>query len=308
MDDMNDAKVDIYRDVGSVDIYCPQKNDTEKLPVIFYVHGGAWHLGDKSRAVAPCEDLCKEGYICVATSYGLSCASNTQIEFMLGLIIVFLTGLALVAKSVAQMLLIFIFLVVVVSFLVVLWAFLPRPHVEHPDHILDVARNFKWVLENISEYGGDPNRIVVMGHSAGGHLASLLSTNSTYLEQLGVPTKSIRACISVSGVYSDVRLKETSIGRQLLQNAFGYRQQFYDAFPIYHVTEKTPPFLLLNAGMDITLKRHSFDFHYVLRQSGAYVETAYFDDKSHWNIMEKWGTKNRNILDKVQEFLRAIEL
>jgi len=52
----------------------------------------------------------------------------------------------------------------------------------HPTHVQDVALAFNWVYRNIAEYGGDPDNIYVFGQSAGGHLVSLLATDSTYLQ------------------------------------------------------------------------------------------------------------------------------
>src|SRR5262249_20728636 len=48
------------------------------------------------------------------------------------------------------------------------------PAVRHPEHIKDVARAFAWTYENVGQHGGNPKRIIVAGHSAGGHLAALL--------------------------------------------------------------------------------------------------------------------------------------
>src|SRR5262245_21362401 len=48
------------------------------------------------------------------------------------------------------------------------------PAVKHPEHVKDVARAFAWTRKNIAAYGGDPDRIILAGHSAGGHLVSLL--------------------------------------------------------------------------------------------------------------------------------------
>lgn len=52
-----------------------------------------------------------------------------------------------------------------------------------PAHAKDVAAALKWVRELIEIYGGDPNKIFLSGHSAGGHLASLLATDHRYLEE-----------------------------------------------------------------------------------------------------------------------------
>ena len=56
------------------------------------------------------------------------------------------------------------------------------PKVQHPAHIQDVAKAFAWTCANIGKYGGDADQIFCMGHSAGGHLVSLLATDESYLK------------------------------------------------------------------------------------------------------------------------------
>src|SRR3954447_11650612 len=56
------------------------------------------------------------------------------------------------------------------------------PKVTHPEHIKDVARAFAWTSKNISKYGGNPTALFLCGHSAGGHLVSLLATDRNYLK------------------------------------------------------------------------------------------------------------------------------
>jgi len=307
------TSVKVYDNLGTaqkkVDVYAPPENQAFPLqgyPVVFYVHGGAWHVGDKQNAQQTCQALAQEGYVSVAASYSLSCMSNPQMEAILGVVIIVMLALALTSRSVTQMMLVFVLMVIIVFFFVILWMFLPREHVEHPDHILDVAQAFRWTVDHIEEYGGDPNKIYVVGHSAGGHLAALLSTNFHYLDSVGVTPDKVRACVAISGVYSDKRMQQTRLGTQLLLNAFGHRKHYYDAFPVYNVTKDTPPFLLINAGMDISLKRHTLDLHYVLRQSGVFVETEYFENKSHWNIMHGWKRDNA-VLSKIQNFIEEVE-
>ena len=69
-----------------------------------------------------------------------------------------------------------------------------------------MARAFAWTYHNVARYGGDPERIVVVGHSAGGHLASLLVTDPGYLADpaLRLPREVrqfLRGVIGVCGVY-----------------------------------------------------------------------------------------------------------
>lgn len=289
-----------HADGRSTDVYTPLTEGPS--PVVFFVHGGAWHVGkkDNDSATQVCSALAQEGFVCVSASYRLSSPSNQQIQSVLVVVVGILMTLALTSPSMVQMLFVLLFTVTVMLFALALWPSETTETVQHPQHIQDVAKQYRWTLQHAAEYGGDPNTVFVMGHSAGGHLVSLLSTNPAYLE--GAPRPA--GCVSISGVYSDKRLQETSIGRQILKNAFGSRQHYYDAFPVYSVTKESCPFLLINAGVDISTKRHSFDFHYALRQAGVFVQTSYFDDQTHWSISKDWRGKNRRVLDEVLAFLK----
>ena len=74
--------------------------------------------------------------------------------------------------------------------------------VKHPDHIHDVAKAFAWVKENAGKYGGDPKKLFISGHSAGGHLVALLATDESYLKAEKCSTTDIRGVMALSGVYT----------------------------------------------------------------------------------------------------------
>lgn len=296
----------------AIDVY-PTEVGSGLRPVIFYIHGGGWHLGSKASGRAPCQALSKVGYVCVSTTYRLSNPVHDQLEMGLALGSIVLVALALAAATGHQMLLVLVIGILFVVFMGILWVLLPsddsgqRSSI-HPDHIRDVAQSFRWTKDHIAEYGGNPQEIYVMGHSAGGHLAALLATNFNYLKEVDCQPADIQACIGVSGVYSDVRMKQTRGGTQLLHSAFGRRQYYYDAFPVYNVSVDTPPFLLINAGIDVTLKRHTLDFHYMLKQNGIFSEVAYFDDRSHINITKQWDSpENEQVIQKVKTFIEEVQ-
>jgi acetyl esterase/lipase len=297
-----------------VDVYTSSdysKDESNLKPVIFYIHGGAWHTGNRSKAKHPCETLSKNGYVCVATSYRLSNINGPELEMVLISIVTILTLLTVASQTLAQMVFMLSVMFFTLIIFLLLWTCLSNDQIKHPDHIQDVADSFKWTVENVKQYGGDPDKICIMGHSAGGHLATLLSTNTYFLENIGVDPTKIKGCISLSGVYSDERLKSMPGGLQLLQNAFGKRDNYYDAFPIYNISQSTPPTLLINAGLDIGLKRHTLDYHYALKQAGIYINTVYFDHCTHWDIYANWGQKEINecVFIKIHEFVQeAIDL
>jgi acetyl esterase/lipase len=119
------------------------------------------------------------------------------------------------------------------------------PEVRHPEHIKDVARAFAWVHKNIGKHGGRKGELFVAGHSAGGHLAALLSTDETYLKEHGLSLKDIRGAIPVSGVYE---IPDDAVCAMAFGKDPARRRQ---ASPLHHVHPGTPPFLILYGDREL---------------------------------------------------------
>lgn len=290
-----------------LDIYRPDSKSLAKnAPVVLMIHGGAWHIGHRDSLQPAAIHMAKQGYVCVLPAYSLSFIDNAALDAILTLFIVILFLFALTSQSLHQFILLLAILAIGSLCFVLLTSWLPQQHVQHPDHIEDVAMATAWVQRYIHQYQGDEKQLVIMGHSAGAHLASLLCTNQRYLIQAGADPTMIKGCVCLSGVYSDVRLQETTMGEKLLFSSFGKRTEFYDCFPIYHTGLHNPPFLLINAGHDISLKRHTLDFHYSLKQQGVYVKSIYYPDRVHLNIHLEWGNKQRNhqVWSDIDQFLQ----
>jgi arylformamidase len=133
------------------------------------------------------------------------------------------------------------------------------PQVEMVTIFRDVAKSLGWVYAHISEFGGDPSRMFVMGHSAGAQLAALLCTDEQYLKAEGVPFGALKGCVPVDGDTYDIpAIIETAETRRRAhgepQLKFGHREKFgndpekhreYSA--VNHVAKGKgiPPFLVL---------------------------------------------------------------
>src|SRR5204863_6297808 len=76
----------------------------------------------------------------------------------------------------------------------------------------DIAKAIHWAHDHAKEYGGDPNSIYVMGHSAGAHLAALVCTDDRYLKAEGLSLSIIKGCVPVDSAVYDVKKQIDSVG------------------------------------------------------------------------------------------------
>lgn len=88
------------------------------------------------------------------------------------------------------------------GYLVVVPDYIKAPKGKFPQFVEDGARAAAWVKANIAEHGGDPNSIFMAGHSAGAHLAGLLLSNASYLQQYGLVPKDFKGFAGLAGPYN----------------------------------------------------------------------------------------------------------
>ncbi len=173
------------------------------------------------------------------------------------------------------------------------------PAHSHPAQIEDVAAAFAWTAHNIARYGGDPARIYVGGHSAGGHLAALLALDPHYLQAHGLSPASIRGVASISGVY-DVRFF----------TQFGLtpgRQR--DASPEVHVTFGAPPFLLIYCQWDYAgLGKQAKHFAAALSEAGVPVRVVRIPGKTHVTEIPSIGRAGDLTGREVADFITSAEI
>ena len=195
------------------------------------------------------------------------------------------------------------------------------PAVKHPEHARDVAQAAAWTHANIHKYGGDPQRLYLAGHSAGGHLAALLATDQTYLRASGMKTRDIKGVIAISGVYhippgeqrfaiggSGPRaanfeqmfpfrgdsppsfrnqLPGVSVQSNVFSPVFGNTRRECDlASPLMHVHKGAPPMLILVAEHDLpTLSEMASEFHRALLRHGCEVRLLKLANRNHSSLM-----------------------
>ena len=145
------------------------------------------------------------------------------------------------------------------------------PDNPHPAQMEDVAAAFAWVHHNAAQIGGDASRIYVSGHSAGGHLASLLALDARYLGKYGISSSSIRGVISMSGVYD---VTDTP--------AFLFDGDKRQASPLEFVHSSAPPFLVAYCQWDYWgLPKQARDFEAALKKTFDSVQVLYLPGETH---------------------------
>jgi len=125
------------------------------------------------------------------------------------------------------------------------------PGVMHPAHVQDAAAATAWVYNNIAEYGGDPRKLYVGGHSAGAYLAALLALDPQHLQQHDMALSDIRGAIPISPF---LYVEETARDRS--KSIWGEVPLDWLAASVTpHVTAGKPPMLLIYADGDDPWRR-----------------------------------------------------
>jgi acetyl esterase/lipase len=127
------------------------------------------------------------------------------------------------------------------------------PANKHPTQVKDVAAAIAFLYKHASEYGFDRERIILIGHSSGAHIAALLALDPQYLGEYKLaPISTFAGVIAVSGIY-DVRPEAAPTKRHVrwYNQVFGNdAAQRITASPLTHVANEAPPFLILAGDND----------------------------------------------------------
>ena len=174
----------------------------------------------------------------------------------------------------------------------------------HPAHIEDIAAGYAWVVRNISQHGGDPNRICLFGHSSGGYLAALLALDDRYLAAHGLGSACIRGVVPISGFFHVERLAP-----ERPKTVWGEDPAAWEAAsPARYASSSAPPTLLLYAaGDDPARRQESEDLAGLLRAEGhARVATAEIGDRDHTTIITRFGTTGDETAKRLLEFVEDL--
>lgn len=151
----------------------------------------------------------------------------------------------------------------------------PAP-VRFPTHDQDVAAAVAWVHDHIGDHGGDPERVALLGHSAGAQIAASVATDPTYLGAHGLGLDALRCAGALDTEGYDVAATART-GNPIYRAAFGDDPATWsEASPIEHLTPGTdiPRFLVVERG---TPRRRRAAEAFVARARDAGVPVTVVD-------------------------------
>lgn len=155
------------------------------------------------------------------------------------------------------------------------------PEVRFPDFLQDGARAFRWAKDHANSIGGDAERIFVMGHSAGAHIAAMLALDPQWLADEALdPAKDVAGLVGLSGPYDFLPLQS-----EKLVAVFGDNNR-PETQPINFVTMTAPAaFLATGDEDDVVLPRNSARLADRLRGAGVPVEHTVYPGRGHFGTI-----------------------
>ena len=191
------------------------------------------------------------------------------------------------------------------------------PTVEMGAITRDVASALGWVHKNIGKYGGDPIRLLVMGHSSGGQLAALICTDDRYAKAEGYSLTMIKGWVPVDADTFDIpAIIEVAETRARVHHlplpTYGHRQKFgndpakhRDFSPVTHVAQDKgiPPFLILHIAGHPDTSAQARRMANVLEAAGIPVKVVAGRETTHASINDNIGAPNDPVTREVSAFV-----
>jgi acetyl esterase/lipase len=179
------------------------------------------------------------------------------------------------------------------------------PQVRFPQFLDDGALAVAWVQQHAAEYGGDPKRLVLMGHSAGAHMAAMLALNRSYLERAGADPDRIVGLIGLSGPYG------LTPNTPKLNDIFRAPFTPHDWQVLPYASSRAPPTLLLHGRADkLVWVGNTEALAAALRGDGVHVETKIYDKRGHIDMLAALSLPGRArapVRHDIAEFLLTLD-
>lgn len=174
------------------------------------------------------------------------------------------------------------------------------PKAKCPAYIEDAAASVAWVMENVQQHGGDPRRVFLSGHSAGGYLALMVGLDARYLGVYGRRPEQVAGLIPISGqtiTHSAIR-EERGIPRE---------QPLLDAFaPLHHVRTPGPAVLCIAGSEDMPCRVEENAYFVAARKAAGFANTRLMvvPGRTHSSVFDLIGEPADPVAEALTSFVR----
>lgn len=183
---------------------------------------------------------------------------------------------------------------------VVLAGYRLSPKVKSPVYLEDAAAAVAWTRSNIAQHKGDPGKIFVSGHSAGGYLAAMLALDKRWLGKHEIPLNMLAGAIPIAGqmiTHSTIRAERGIRAATPLLDEFA---------PSHHVSADAPPFLCFAADKDLpTRAEENLYFTAAMKAAGhKHIECRIVPGRNHGSIAGMFADPKDEVTLAILEFVR----
>ena len=150
-----------------------------------------------------------------------------------------------------------------------------------PDFMHDAAAVLAWTHRHIAEYGGDPKKTYLVGHSAGGHIATLLALDKHYLAAQGLNTDILAGVVGLAPPTDFAATLEAKY-----RPAFGNQTELERAQPIRYARGDAPAMFLQHGANDsVVLPRNSLALAERITALGGQAQARIYPDTGHAGLL-----------------------
>jgi acetyl esterase/lipase len=177
------------------------------------------------------------------------------------------------------------------------------PKARFPQFMRDAAAAVAFTRAHAHEWGADPARLFLIGHSAGAHIVVLLALDQEYLQQVGGDDHWLRGVVGLSGPYDFLPFTDA-----YLNDVFAPTSEFYRSQPINYVRANAPPMLLMHGLGDKRVSpNNTRSLAARLEAAGDDVSTQYFPGASHGDLAAAFSPlrKQPPVLPLILDFVAA---
>ncbi|MBI1370130.1 MAG: alpha/beta hydrolase fold domain-containing protein [Planctomycetes bacterium] len=188
------------------------------------------------------------------------------------------------------------------GFGVVLVSYRFSPKVKCPTYIEDAAASVAWTIRHIADYGGDPKKVFVSGHSAGGFLTAMVGMDPHYLGKHGLSPNDVAGYMPISGqmiTHFTIRAERGIAGTQPIIDAFA---------PSYWVRKDAPPFLNIAGDHDMAARaEENVYFTAAMHAAGnMQAQCIVVKDRTHGSIVGHFKDADDEVAAAMLKFMHDV--